>query len=173
MVVLLYRWQTRRRWSTRAIVSHLVLLLFPTLGSRHDLVSACLICRVVEQRSNVVHEQRVQHLGDFFFVGKIQCSLEGDPDALQMHRPYLYHMAHLFALQNSISSTTRHSSHIEKLGAIDHVVVFSACHADTSGLNLETQATLIFPQSCRNPRLHTVRRYLPCGIHSLILVRHA
>lgn len=67
VVVLLQRWQGW--WLS---VPHLgLLLLLATLCSLHDLCGAVLVCWVVEQGTNVVHEQRVQKLGDLLLVGEI------------------------------------------------------------------------------------------------------
>ena len=45
----------------------------------HDHVGAGLVGRVVQQTTDVVHEQRVQKIGDLFLVGKIQRTLERNP----------------------------------------------------------------------------------------------
>ena len=45
------------------------------------------------------------------------------PDALQVHGANLHNVANLFALENTVASATRHASHIQELGTIDHVVV--------------------------------------------------
>lgn len=46
------------------------------------------------------------------------------PHALQVHRPNFDHMTDLFAFQDAITATTGHSSHVEQLGTVDHVVVY-------------------------------------------------
>jgi hypothetical protein len=59
-----------------------LLLLLATLRSLHDLCCPVLVGWVVKKRTNVVHEQGVQQLGDLFFVGEIQSSLKRDPVAV-------------------------------------------------------------------------------------------
>lgn len=45
------------------------------------------------------------------------------PNSLKMHGSNLDHMSDLLALQDTVAATSGHTGHIEKLGAIDHVVV--------------------------------------------------
>lgn len=76
MVVLL----EGRQWSRWLRVSHLrLLLLLTAFSSLHDLRRPVLVGGVVEKCTNVVHEQGVQQLGDFLFVGKIQSPLKRNP----------------------------------------------------------------------------------------------
>jgi hypothetical protein len=48
---------------------------------------------------------------------------QNTPDALQVHRANLYNMANLLALQDTISTTSGHTSDVKKLGAVDHVII--------------------------------------------------
>jgi hypothetical protein len=121
------------------------------------------------------------------------------PDALQMHGPNFDHMSHFFTLKNTISSASSHSCNIQKLCTINHVIVcdYPSAHFETDlkkkgggfhhtlsssntnsfCLNLETQATFIFPQGCSNSGFHAGRSYLASSIKSLLrsiaLTRHA
>ena len=45
------------------------------------------------------------------------------PNALQVHRANFDDIACLFTLENSVASATSHTSNIQELGAIDHVVI--------------------------------------------------
>lgn len=45
------------------------------------------------------------------------------PDTLEMHGSNLDNVAHFFALENAISSTAGHTSYVQELRAVDHVVV--------------------------------------------------
>jgi hypothetical protein len=45
------------------------------------------------------------------------------PDTFQVHRPDLYNMPGLLALQNPISSPSCHPSDIQQFGAVDEVVI--------------------------------------------------
>lgn len=45
------------------------------------------------------------------------------PDALQVHGTNLYDVARLLALENAIPSSSGHASHVEKLRAVDKVIV--------------------------------------------------
>lgn len=73
VMVLLDRREARRGGA------NLALLLFPALGSSHDLRCSALVRRVIEERADVVNEERVQHLRDLLLVGKVQSTLVGDP----------------------------------------------------------------------------------------------
>lgn len=70
-----------------------------------------------------MYEQRVEHLGGLLLVGELKGTLEGNPHAFQMHRPDLDDVLLPFRLEDAVTAATRHASHIEKLSAIDHVVV--------------------------------------------------
>lgn len=77
MVVLLQRWQ--RWWLS---VPHLcLLLLLAALCRLHDLRGPVLICWVVKQGPNVVHEQGVEKLSDLLLVCKIQSPFKWNPVA--------------------------------------------------------------------------------------------
>lgn len=125
-------------------------------------------------------------MGDLLPVGEIQCTVERDPNALQMHRTYLHHMPHLLTLENPISPTSGHARDIEKFRAIDHMIVctvlvsqpqtslgrwspdgavqdkltLSSSHTDALRLDLEAQTALIFPQRRRHSGFHPRRSYL-------------
>lgn len=45
------------------------------------------------------------------------------PDTLQVHRTDFDDVSCLFALENAVSATSSHASHIEQLCAVDHVIV--------------------------------------------------
>ena len=45
------------------------------------------------------------------------------PNALEMHGPDLDDLAGFFALEDPVSPTSGHASHVEQLCAVDHVVV--------------------------------------------------
>lgn len=69
-------------------------------------------------------------------------------------------MAKLFALENSITSTTGHASYVEQLGTIDHVVV---CEKESvkeiSPINLFPQNELTLSSSYAHPlRFHLVAK---------------
>lgn len=51
----------------------------PVCG-RHNCICARSICGVVQKGANVVHEKRIQQLSDFLLVGKVERSLERDPN---------------------------------------------------------------------------------------------
>lgn len=115
-----------------------------SLSSRHGLSAEALtsvVLRVIEQSTDVVHEERIQTFGDLFFVRKVQSTLEWDPedesvgvrilyacssalpDTLQVHWPDLDDVAGLFALEDSISPASGHASDVKQLGAVDEVVI--------------------------------------------------
>lgn len=103
---------------------------------------------MVEQGTDVVDEERVEHLRDFLFVGELKGSLERDPgggmsvvgfsevikgrggeyvpDTLQVHWSYLHYMLLLLTLQDSISAASSHACDVEELGAVDHMVIYAA-----------------------------------------------
>lgn len=90
------------------------------------------------------------------------------PNTLEVHRTNLDHMARLLTLQDTIATTTRHASNIEKLRAIDHVVILTSCYTNAICLNLEAQAALILPQRGCHPGLHPVRRNLSSRVVCLL-----
>jgi hypothetical protein len=77
-----------------------------------------------------------------------------------MHGANLDHMPGLLALQNAVTTAARHSSDIQKLGAVDEVVVFSAGDTDALGFDLEAEASLILPQCGGHAGLRAGRRDL-------------
>jgi hypothetical protein len=46
------------------------------------------------------------------------------PDTFEVHRADFDNMTRLLALQDAISSASRHSGDIQKLGTVDHVIVY-------------------------------------------------
>lgn len=89
-----------------------------------------------------MNEERIQLLCDLLLVRKFQCALERDPvrcehhwplktgslqyvpHALEVHGADLNDVPRLFALQDTVSASTRHTSHIKELCAIDHVIIY-------------------------------------------------
>lgn len=45
------------------------------------------------------------------------------PNTLQVHRANLHHMAQLLTLQDTVTATTSHPSHVEQLRTINHMVI--------------------------------------------------
>ena len=85
-------------------------------------------------------EQRIQQLSDLLLVGEVKGSLKGNPtlisrrhlgrikedhipNTLKVHRTNLHYMADFFALEDAISSTTRHAGDIQQLCAVNHVII--------------------------------------------------
>jgi hypothetical protein len=69
-------------WLRACRRAHVVrLLLWPTSSHRSSTHASLtsLVSRVVEQRSNVVDEERVKQLRDSLFVREIQRAVEGYP----------------------------------------------------------------------------------------------
>jgi hypothetical protein len=77
-----------------------------------------------------------------------------------MHGANLDHMSGLLALQNAVTTASRHSSDIQKLGAVDEVVVLSASDANAFCFDLEAEASLVLPQRGSHARLGPGRRDL-------------
>lgn len=92
---------------------------------------------MIEESSNVVYEERIQHLGDLFLVGKFKGALEWNPDPLQMHWANLDNVLLLLALENTVTAASGHASNIEKLSAINHMIIFSSGYASSLDINLE------------------------------------
>lgn len=78
--------QRRRLRSLRTAHALLLLILLPAtfrrVGCSHDRIRSGLVCWVVEQCADVMHEQRVKQLCDLFLIRKIQCTFERDPAAI-------------------------------------------------------------------------------------------
>lgn len=125
-----------------------------------------------------MNEKRVEELGDLFPVREVQRAIErnplnklaillqvqtriNSPDTFQVHRSNFNDMARLLALQDAIATSTRHSSNIEKLRAVNHVIVLAPCNADSVRFDLKAKAAFIFPKGSRHPWLHPRRRDLP------------
>lgn len=126
--------------------------------------AAGAVRRMVEQSTDVVHKERVEFLSDLFLVGKFQSTVERNPNSLQMHRTNLDHVSVLLALENTVATTARHTSHVKQFGSVDHVVVFASSHANAVGLNLEAKTSLVFPERGSHSRLHARRRDLSCCV---------
>lgn len=45
------------------------------------------------------------------------------PDTLQVHWPDFDDVSNLFTLQDTVSSTSGHTSHIQELRTVDHMIV--------------------------------------------------
>lgn len=45
------------------------------------------------------------------------------PNAFQVHGSDLHHMTDLLALENAVSSSSSHASHVEKFGSVNHMVI--------------------------------------------------
>lgn len=52
----------------------------------------------------------------FFFINL--------PDAFQMHGSYFNYDSSLFILENPIPLATRHTSNVQELGTIDHIIIY-------------------------------------------------
>jgi hypothetical protein len=75
-----------------------------------------------------VYKQGIQQIGNLLLVGKVQSSLEGDPeamsvnlstaivrdlpDSLQVHGANLDHVTRLLRLKNTIAAPSRHASDV-------------------------------------------------------------
>lgn len=94
-----------------------------------------------------------------------------------MHWSYLDDFAVFLRLQNAVTSTASHSRDIQKLCAIDHVVVYiesdtifkkrdsdhltmTASDTDTIRLHLKAQCALVFPDSRGHFWFHAWRQQL-------------
>lgn len=73
--MLLNRRQARRRGGR----ANLALLLFAALSCSHDLASTGLVRGMIEQSSNVVHKQWIEHFRDLFLVGEVKSPFIRNP----------------------------------------------------------------------------------------------
>jgi hypothetical protein len=125
---------------------------------------------VVKQSTNVVYKQRIELLSDLLLVGKFECPLKGDPDTFEMHWANLHNVPCLFALQNAVSSASCHTGNIQKLCAVDHMVVFATSNANAFGFNLEAKTAFIFPECGCDAGLHSWWSNLSCVVKRMCLV---
>jgi len=139
-------------------------------GPANALPSAVL--GVVQKRTDVVDEERVQAFGNLLLVCKIQSTVVRNPDTFEVHGTNLDDMAGLFALQNTVSPTSRHTSYIQQLRAVDHVIVFSASDTHAVRLDLKAQTTLVFPQSSGDSGLHARGSDLTGSVNDAMFVVH-
>ena len=69
-----------QRSGLRALSSPQRRTVYPTsLSSMHHRVGRVVVCRMIEEATDVVYEKRVQLVSDFLLVGEIQSSLEWNP----------------------------------------------------------------------------------------------
>ena len=176
-------------WLSCCVTKHSTLSSFirpSSIGcSFHNRIGPGGIRRMIQQRTNVVNEQGVQEISDLLTICEFQSSVERNPnntsinncinilvrenlpDAFQVHRANLDHMASFLTLQNPITAASCHPRDIQKFGPIDEMIICSCCSviisktcravvgyvwptfsssdADTLGFHLETQASFIFP----------------------------
>lgn len=90
------------------------------------------------------------------------------PNTLEMHRSNFDNMPCLLALENTVATSTRHTSDVQELRTVNHMVVLSPSNANAVRFNLEAQAALVLPQSRGDPRLHTVRCDLSSGVERVL-----
>jgi hypothetical protein len=103
------------------------------------------IDRVVKESTNVVDEEWIEEFGNLLLVGEFKGTFEWNPDAFQMHGPYLHDVFHLLALQDAIATTTSHACYVEKLGTVYHVVILSPSNTSAFNIHLKAQCSLILP----------------------------
>ena len=106
-----------------------------------DSTGSIIVCGVVQQSTDVMHEKRIQSLSNLLFVCKIQSSVIGNPvygqlrvsstsevfspDAFQVHWTNFDNVSGLFALQDPVTTTTGHTSDVQELGAVYHMIILS------------------------------------------------
>lgn len=107
------------------------------------------------------------------------------PNAFQMHGPNLDDMSHFFTLQDTVSSPSSHPSNVQKLCAIDHVIICSSmstrfesietsvrtltsCNTNALRLDLEAQTTFVFPKSRSHSWFHSRWSNLSSSVKSLL-----
>lgn len=79
--------QGRRLWALRSPGSWRPFQP-PLLGLLNHHVRLGGIGRVIQEFSDIVHKQRIQQIGDFLLVGKLQGTLKWDPNASQWKSKY-------------------------------------------------------------------------------------
>lgn len=100
---------------------------------------------------------------------KIDTARVNSPDAFQMHRTNLHNVPSFFALENTVTTTPRHASNVQKLCAVNHVVIFASRNTNAFSFDLEAQATLVLPKSRSDPRLHAWRSNLTRSVRYMCL----
>jgi len=74
-----------------------------------------------------------------------------------MHGANLDHMSCLLAFEDTVSAASGHSSYVQQLRAIDHVIIFTTSYTHALGLYLEAKAAFVFPQRCSHAGFHPWR----------------
>jgi hypothetical protein len=72
--------------------SHVVLLLLWTAARSHGGIAnalTSLVSGMIEQRSDIVNEKRIEHLGDLLLVGEIQRAIEWNPEGVSIEEDLL------------------------------------------------------------------------------------
>lgn len=107
--------------------------------------SSTVVDGVIEESADVVDEERVEERGDVFLIGKSEGSFVRNPidlvstclqemclvgkadfyspNTFQMHGAYLDNMLLFLCLQNTISSASSHTSNVQKLCTVHHMIV--------------------------------------------------
>lgn len=120
-------------------------VLSPALSCSHHRIGSVGVRGVIKQGTNVMNKQRIQKLSNFLLVREVQCTIEWYPEeprvslnegegsfftrngnlphSLEMHWSNFDHMPNLFTLQNPITSSPSHSSNVQQLGTVDHMVI--------------------------------------------------
>lgn len=129
-----------------------------------------------------MHEKRVQLLRNLLLVRKVKRSLEGDPatgqqlldvkpagrflpDALEMHWSNLNDVPGLLALQDAVATASSHTGDVQKLGAIDHVIVWRNKLATSySSIHVSLLPSLLATQT---PLASTWKHKLPSSSHNV------
>jgi hypothetical protein len=125
---------------------------------------------MIQERTDVMHEEGVQLLGDLFLVGEIKSSIKWNPDTLQVHGTNLDNMTRLFALQDAIASTSGHACDVQQLCAIDHMVVYKS---QSSARTKTTKCWIGLPSrlATHTPFASTWKQRLPSSSQSVAVTR--
>ena len=70
-----------------------------------------------------MYEQWIKLFCDFFLIREVKSTVERNPDAFEVHWANLDNVSSLLTLQDTIPTATGHASDVQKLGAVDHVIV--------------------------------------------------
>lgn len=149
-------------------------ILLGVVGENQRDLGPAGVGLAVHVRANVVDKQRVQQVGDALLLRERDRAIERNPHALEVHSANLDHPTVLLRFQHPVAATACHPRHVQEFGAVDHIIVLSAGHADAPRLHLETEGVFVLPQRGGHTRTrlggwdrHSVGLRNPAGLRDL------
>lgn len=135
-------------WGIYPICRHATIMTvhLALLCSGHHCSCTWIVVGVVQERLDVRLKKWIENVNDTVLLSQLLGTIKCDPHTLQMHSTYFDDNAFLFIFQDTITFAARHTTNIQQLGTIYHIVIMATGHTHALHVNLEAQSTFIFPQ---------------------------